>query len=229
MSRLGTFLVVVWVAACAKPPSSSQSPEEMPSSANEEAPAIQVTKERDDLVFTWFDATGAFHDSRRIDEIPQESRAQVLVRDLSKSPDELRAHELLYVADLRQADENGRYPCGVVSRRAFERGGLLREAVVDVAVGAIERGEKLVVVYTTSWCGVCKRAKAFLRSSNVPFVERDIEKDPGAEDELRSKALAAGIRPQGVPVLDVAGTLMTGFDRIALSALLKQQGLKPPG
>src|SRR5690606_23743383 len=109
--------------------------------------------------------------------------------------------------------------CGVVSRRAFEKRGV-REAVATAAQGALERGEKLVVVYTTSWCGVCKRTKAFLTAQGVPFVERDVERDDGAEEELAAKAAARGLRPQGVPVIDVAGELMMGFDQEALLSLL---------
>lgn len=228
MIRLCALLGVALLASCSKNEAPSEVLVQAPTTGNDEAPQILVTKDRDDLVFTWLDPTGTFHDTREIDAIPEGSRAQVLVRDLSKSPDELRAHELLYVADLRQVQESGRYPCGVVSRRAFERTGL-QEAVAGAAVGAMERGEKLIVVYTTSWCGVCKRTKAFLRSQNVPFVERDIEKDSEAEEELRAKAAASGMRPQGVPVVDVAGTLMMGFDAAALSALLEAQDMKQSG
>jgi glutaredoxin len=77
-----------------------------------------------------------------------------------------------------------------------------------------------VVVYTTSWCGYCKKAKQLLTSKGVTFVEKDVEKDPKASEELAQKAAAAGVRPQGVPVLDIRGKLILGFDARAITDAL---------
>lgn len=228
MIRFAALLIAASLMSCTKEAQPSADAPTPAPTGDFEPPQLVVTQARTDLVFTWLDPAGAFHDTGKLEEIPEESRAQVLVRDLSKSPSELRAHEFLYVADLRQPDEQGRYPCGVVSRRAFEKTGL-HEAAVNAAQGAVERGERLVFVYSASWCGVCKRTKSFLTSLGVPFVERDVEKDPGADEELRAKAAAAGLRPQGVPVIDVAGRLMMGFDAEALTRLLEEQGLHSPG
>jgi glutaredoxin-like YruB-family protein len=77
-----------------------------------------------------------------------------------------------------------------------------------------------VIVYSTSWCGYCRKAKAWLTKRGVDFVEKDVEKDPAAAEELAQKAAASGVRPQGVPVIDVRGTLVLGFDQRALEAAL---------
>lgn len=77
-----------------------------------------------------------------------------------------------------------------------------------------------VVLYSTSWCGYCRQTRQYLKSKKVAFVERDVEKDQGAAEELSRKAVAAGVRPQGVPVIDVRGKLILGFDREALDAAL---------
>lgn len=188
--------------------------------------SVLVTRERADLLFTWIDPTGAFHDTTSIDAIPETSRAQVLVRDLSKSPAELRTDTLLYVADLRTADAQGRFSCGVVSRRAFDRRAV-RSVAAETASAAVATGERLVTVYSTDWCGVCRRTKAFLRGLNVGFVERDVEKDDGAAEELERKAANAGLVPQGVPVIDIAGELMLGFDADRLRGLLAARGFLP--
>lgn len=188
---------------------------------------LEVTKGRGDLVFTYVDPSGQFHDATTVDEVPEGARAQVLVRDLSKSPDELRSADYVYVADLREAGPDGRYPCGAVSRFSFDRRGA-KQAAVEAAKGAAERGEKLVTVYSASWCGVCRTAKAWLRQKGVPYVERDVEQDAGASEELAAKAAAAGLQPNGVPVIDVAGELLVGFDGAALERLLGKQGLLPP-
>ncbi len=77
-----------------------------------------------------------------------------------------------------------------------------------------------VVLYSAAWCGYCKKERAWLKAKGVNFTERDIEKDNGAAEELARKASAAGVRPRGVPVTDVRGTLVEGFDEPRLTALL---------
>jgi glutaredoxin len=42
-----------------------------------------------------------------------------------------------------------------------------------------------IIMYTTGWCGDCRRAKLFLRERNVVFREVDVDEDPDAEDLLR--------------------------------------------
>lgn len=69
-----------------------------------------------------------------------------------------------------------------------------------------------VVLYGTSWCGYCKKAREWLTRKGVSFVDRDIEQDEDARAELARKAQAAGVQPRGVPVIDVRGKLILGFD-----------------
>jgi glutaredoxin len=77
-----------------------------------------------------------------------------------------------------------------------------------------------VVIYKAAWCGVCKAAAGFLKQKHVPFVEKDIEKDPAAAAEMRRKASAKGLHPTGVPVIDYHGELLLGFDQQRLSQLI---------
>jgi glutaredoxin len=93
----------------------------------------------------------------------------------------------------------------------------LAKAVADAhALGrneepaADEHGE--VVLYTTSWCGVCKKAKAWLKNKGVAYTEKDVERDKEATLELGHKCAQAGVRAHGVPVLDAHGRLVVGFD-----------------
>ena len=39
-----------------------------------------------------------------------------------------------------------------------------------------------ITIYTTTWCGDCRRAKSFLKERGVEFREVNIEEDPDAED-----------------------------------------------
>ena len=56
----------------------------------------------------------------------------------------------------------------------------------------------------------------------MPFVDKDIEKDPGAAAELERKAKRAGLHLGGVPVLDVGGHLMMGFDAATVDRLVAE-------
>lgn len=78
-----------------------------------------------------------------------------------------------------------------------------------------------VVLYSTSWCGYCDKAKALLRRLNVSFVEKDIEKDPAAAQELAQKGARAGVQPRGVPVLDIRGKLVLGYNEERIRQLVR--------
>jgi mycoredoxin len=41
-----------------------------------------------------------------------------------------------------------------------------------------------VLVYSASWCRDCREAKRFLEKNQIPYTEIDIEKTPGAADEV---------------------------------------------
>jgi hypothetical protein len=54
----------------------------------------------------------------------------------------------------------------------------------------------------------------------IPFADKDIEKDADAAHELASKAAKMGIPTDRVPVIDVRGRLLLGFDRERIEMLL---------
>ena len=71
-----------------------------------------------------------------------------------------------------------------------------------------------VVMYTTSWCGYCAKARELLNSQRVPFVELDIERSAEANAEMKS------LGGHGVPVIVVKGEVIKGFDRQRLQTLI---------
>ncbi|HEY3445379.1 MAG TPA: glutaredoxin family protein [Myxococcales bacterium] len=83
------------------------------------------------------------------------------------------------------------------------------------------RGSSQVVLYVTSWCGACKRAKAWLRQNKIEHTEKDLEADPEAARELAGKCALARVRPTGVPVLDARGRLLVGFGAASYRAALR--------
>jgi glutaredoxin-like YruB-family protein len=74
-----------------------------------------------------------------------------------------------------------------------------------------------VIVYSTNWCAYCKMAKQYLTGKNVKWVEKNIEEDAAANDELMKKI---GGNFRGVPVIDVKGSIILGFDRPKIDAAL---------
>lgn len=72
-----------------------------------------------------------------------------------------------------------------------------------------------VTIYTTPACVYCKMTKAFFKEHNVNYEEKDVSTDAVARDEMIAKS-----NQMGVPVIDIDGELIVGFDKERLSALL---------
>ena len=72
-----------------------------------------------------------------------------------------------------------------------------------------------VRVFTTPTCSWCLRTRAFLREHRIPFREVDISRNPAAARDL--------VRRTGqmvVPVVEIDGRLIVGFDRRTLEKAL---------
>ena len=72
-----------------------------------------------------------------------------------------------------------------------------------------------VVVYTTSWCSVCKRAKKWMTAQRIDFEERDVE--ASMENARRMHAINAR---GGVPTFDIEGQTIIGFGESAVLAAI---------
>lgn len=201
--------------------------------------------EQDAFVLTFAADKGAFADSSKLDAVPEESREVVRVK-LLQGP--AAPAGTVWVADLREPDDDGGFPLQTVPRDEFEERalGTGHSSPVDLAkamqgnagqgnAGQADAGQAdagqgdpvpqpakagEVIVYKTSWCGVCKKLEGYLRRKGVQYVAKDIEKDKSAARELRSKGRAAGIQTSSVPIIDVGGELLVGFDRRRLEKLL---------
>ncbi|MGH7329862.1 MAG: glutaredoxin family protein, partial [Polyangiaceae bacterium] len=77
-----------------------------------------------------------------------------------------------------------------------------------------------VIIYGASWCGACHEAEAYLRKKNVPFVDKDIEKDAVAAREMQGKLRQAGLPSGSIPVIDVHGKVMVGFNAAEIDQAL---------
>lgn len=72
-----------------------------------------------------------------------------------------------------------------------------------------------VLVFTTPSCPWCRRAKAYLREQRVPFREVDVSRDAAAARDLVRRT-----GQMGVPVIQIDGRPIVGFDRPRIDRLL---------
>jgi glutaredoxin len=209
-----------------------------PPTANADLPKLEVSKDSP-LLFTYVDDKGTFTTTDKADTVPQNARRLVRVVDPSKATPNMTK---VYVINLDELLRDGKAQARAFSREAFETGALAQlppgesspmggphgpalgengSPDMDMDAGAPgPLGPPVVTVYGTPWCGACKAVKQYLASKHVPFAYKDIENDPAAARELQEKAAKMGIPTDRVPILDVRGRLLLGFDRARLDAML---------
>ena len=73
--------------------------------------------------------------------------------------------------------------------------------------------EQGVVMFSTSWCGYCRKARAFFEANNIAFEEIDAER-------TRSEGIRATYKRYGVPYIVVGGEQVRGFNERRLRQLL---------
>ncbi len=73
----------------------------------------------------------------------------------------------------------------------------------------------MVTIYTTPSCVYCKMAKAFFAEHNVGYEEKNVTEDDAARDAMIQKS-----GQMGVPVIDIDGKIVVGFDEEAVGKLL---------
>ena len=75
-----------------------------------------------------------------------------------------------------------------------------------------------VIVFSTPTCSFCNAAKQYFRQKGIRFNDVDVSRDSvAARDMVRRSGR------QGVPVIDIGGKIIVGFDRNKINQLL---GLK---
>ena len=75
--------------------------------------------------------------------------------------------------------------------------------------------DKHVKVYTTGTCPWCVKTKEFLKAHNVKYTEVNVGADEKSRNEMFEKS-----GQFGVPVTDVDGTIIVGYDKEALQKSL---------
>lgn len=77
---------------------------------------------------------------------------------------------------------------------------------------------KNVKVYSTPTCPYCIMVKEYLKGNNIKFEDLDVTGNKALASEMINKS-----GQMGVPVIDIDGTIIVGFDRAKISKTL---GLK---
>lgn len=219
---VGPLLLLV-MAALGCDPETPPRPDQ-PASAAASAGATATFTPDAAAVLTFAGERGVFTDAKSVEGIPEGSRGLVRVSLLDGPAPPTGT---VWVGNFREAAADGSVTLSTVARDMFEELALgqgmsskfeLPEGLQPPERVAANTGG--VIVYKTAWCGVCKKVESYLRRKGVAFEAKDIEKDPKAAAELRAKAKAAGVPTGSVPIIDVNGELLRGFDRARLEALL---------
>jgi glutaredoxin len=233
-SRLGlcaptvlAFLVLVGACKKGAPPPSAPT-------ARTELPPHEVSRDSK-LLFTYVEANGVFATTDKAEKVPNMARRVVRVMGQAKDEPQRRNDANVEVVDLRELLAKGNAQPQVMLREAFESGALAQLPHGDSCPLAGPHGPPLaeqperagppgetpiVILYGTRWCKACKAARQYLASNLIPFTAKDIEKDPSAARELQQKASRFGIPTDRVPMLDVRGRLLVGYDETRLDGFL---------
>ncbi|MCR3760755.1 glutaredoxin family protein [Clostridium felsineum] len=73
----------------------------------------------------------------------------------------------------------------------------------------------MVKVYSTTTCPWCTKAKSYLASKNIDFIDANVQDDMNARDEMLNLS-----HQNGVPVINIDGNIVIGFDKAKIDELL---------
>ncbi len=78
-----------------------------------------------------------------------------------------------------------------------------------------------VKIYTTPSCVYCRLAKNYFQQEGIQYSEVDVAADASAAEEMIEKS-----GQMGVPVLDIGGKIIVGFDQPAIRDALGLDGIR---
>ncbi|HSH18052.1 MAG TPA: glutaredoxin domain-containing protein [Candidatus Saccharimonadales bacterium] len=76
------------------------------------------------------------------------------------------------------------------------------------------------IIYSANWCAFCHAVKQYLDKLGVAYEVRDIEHDQAFAQESVQKS-----GQMGIPVIDIDGEIIVGFDRQKIDRALKDKHL----
>ena len=72
-----------------------------------------------------------------------------------------------------------------------------------------------VIVFSTPTCSFCTMAKKYFREKGIKFRDVDVSRDMAAARDMVRRS-----GQQGVPVIDIGGKIVVGFDRVKINQYL---------
>jgi len=72
-----------------------------------------------------------------------------------------------------------------------------------------------VIVYSTPSCSYCNLAKDYFKKNNIPYTDYNVAVNPSKAEEMVKKS-----GQMGVPVIDVNGRVIVGFNQNAIESAL---------
>lgn len=211
------LVLQVCVQACAEQPAGSGALEAKTDNGEELRPeAFKVSPTDKDLVFQYFDDQGKPRVVTEVGSVPEGKRGDVMVIYPTKRRQGLPA-SLMILADLKAPGADGSYAVRFVNRYTFTPTG----AAQAVSAGQVQAAG--VMLFTAPGCPHCTKARKWLASQAIPFVEKDLSKDPSAINLAAAAAKKQGIPENylsSVPLLLVNGKLLVGFSPEAVRKAL---------
>ena len=74
-----------------------------------------------------------------------------------------------------------------------------------------------ITIYSTPTCSYCKVAKEFFRTNHIAFTEYNVANDQRKAEEMLRKS-----GQMGVPVIDINGKIVVGFNKPEIEKILKR-------
>jgi glutaredoxin len=236
------FFLVVVVAACHKKKDAVV--EDLGASA-----PLVVKDSSEGFLFTWIDEKGDFHVEQKAGDVPLIGRDAVRVVDPSQEDGTHAGRIFVADLRTAKADgtysvkpmARAEFDELAVARRKGKTatldgvdassgvptppggGGLAGmdfPSLPNPGANQDQAARPAVIIYGASWCGPCHQAAAYFKAKGIRFTEKDIEADRGAQREMQAKLTKAGLHAGSIPVLDVRGKMMIGFNAQAVDQAL---------
>lgn len=225
------LLASAFAVGCDEPLDAAADSQKASTPSSSKLPPLLLRDDTANLLLTWVDGEGDFHVVRKPQDVPEASRekVRVVVTDQREG-----TGSLVYVADLRKKKGDGSYPTGTLSRSAWDEIGADRrqkrmEATLPKAPPASSAPDQTpgqqprVVIYGAKWCSACREAARFFKQRGLAFLEKDVDESALVQQELRTKLKRAGLPPtSSIPVLDISGKLLVGFNANSVENALRQ-------
>jgi glutaredoxin len=222
-------LVAALIGCVAMLMSCRHSNKSSPSTRSNE-PVLQLTDTTKDILLTWVDEQGDFHVTQSIGEVKEPARAQVRVVFAERGND---TPDQVLVADLRQTRADGTYALTTMTRSAWDDIGARNrksrmEAISAPAVlpdAGLPAQDRVAIIYGAEWCKACHETARYLKSKGVKYVEKDVDASNTIQAELQAKLARAHVPPtSSIPVTDINGHLVVGFNPAALDSAIATKG-----